>query len=165
MDKVKTVNTFEIGRTYRCVAIDAWISSDSQNKEASRFLDDNLEIYLDPEKYVRSTYNHGVHIEHIATEYSVFIEYKDKGFFTLVEPPANSSEELHPLSEQSIAEAIKTLSQASQELQTSVSVNSEGELTIYSNYHEKDLTFNLDSLDQLVQYIGCVKQLDSFGES
>ena len=66
------------------------------------------------------------------------------------------------LSEQSIAEAIKTLSQASQELQTSVSVNSEGELTIYSNYHEKELTFNLDSLDQSVQYIECVKKLDKF---
>ncbi|UZV41112.1 hypothetical protein vBVpaMR16F_46 [Vibrio phage vB_VpaM_R16F] len=54
------------------------------------------------------------------------------------------------------------MSQASQELQTRVSVNSEGELTIYSNYHEKELTFNLDSLGQLVQYIECVKNLDKF---
>lgn len=72
------------------------------------------------------------------------------------------SQQHNTLSEQSIAEAIKTLSQASQELQTRVAVNADGELTIYSHYHEKELTFNLDSLDQLAQYVDCIKKLDKF---
>lgn len=79
-----------------------------------------------------------------------------------VKPSVSNTQQQSPLDGQSIAEAIKTLSQASQGLQTSVSVNSEGELTIYSHYHEKELTFNLGSLDQLAQYVECVKKLDKF---
>lgn len=74
----------------------------------------------------------------------------------------SSTDNTSSLSEQSIAEAIKTLAQAAQELQTMVAVNADDELTIYSHYHEKELTFNLDSLDQLVQYVECVKKLDKF---
>lgn len=72
----------------------------------------------------------------------------------------SSTDNTSPLYEQSIVEAIKTLSQASQELQTNVSVTSEGELTIYSNYHEKELVF--DTAEKFMQYIKCVKQMNSF---
>lgn len=80
------------------------------------------------------------------------------------EPPVTTTQLCDQSFEQSIAEAIKTLSRASQELQTRVAVNADGELTIYSHYHEKELTFNLDSLDQLVQYVECVKKLDSLNK-
>lgn len=107
-------------------------------------------------------------------EYPVKVSWFDSGedrsndynhedlIFAYEESPEASTQQSNTLSEQSIAEAIKTLSQASQEIQTKFSVNSEGELTIYSNYHEKELTFNLDRLDQLMQYIECVKNLDKF---
>ncbi|WNO47205.1 hypothetical protein [Vibrio phage vB_VibM_10AMN] len=89
--------------------------------------------------------------------------YKHEDLLLVYGNPSESLSQQHnTLDEQSIAEAIKTLSQASQELQTRVAVNADGELTIYSHYHEKELTFNLDSLDQLAQYVDCIKKLDKF---
>lgn len=73
------------------------------------------------------------------------------------------SQQHNTLSEQSIAEAIKTLSRAGQELQTKVSVNSEGEVVVYSDYHQEDLTF--DTAEKFMQYVECVEQMNKFGEN
>jgi len=77
--------------------------------------------------------------------------------------PVTSSDNLSSVSEQSITEAIKTLSQAAQELSTHVSVDGKGNVTIYSDYHQEELVF--DTAEKLLQYIECVKKLDNFGEN
>ena len=72
----------------------------------------------------------------------------------------SSTQQQSVLDEQSIAEAIKTLSRASQELSTHVTVDGKGNVTVYSDYHQEDLVF--DTAEKLVQYIECVKQMNSF---
>ncbi|UUW39884.1 hypothetical protein VP14_197 [Vibrio phage VPMCC14] len=84
-----------------------------------------------------------------------------KGWMT-TEHPVTTSDKLSSVSEQSITEAIKTLSQAAQELSTHVSVDGKGNVTVYSDYHQEELVF--DTAEKLLQYIECVKKLNSFGE-
>lgn len=78
-------------------------------------------------------------------------------------PSVSSTDNTSCLSKQSIEEAIKTLSQAAQELSTHVSVDGKGNVTVYSDYHQEDLVFN--TAEKLLQYIACVKKLDSFKEN
>jgi hypothetical protein len=74
----------------------------------------------------------------------------------------NPSQQHNTLDEQSIEEAVKTLSQAAQELSTHITVSTEGEIVIYSDYHEQELTF--DTTGKFMQYVECVKQMNKFGE-
>lgn len=77
------------------------------------------------------------------------------------ESPEVSSQQHNNLSEQSIEEAVKTLSQAAQELSTGISVDEEGNIVIYSDYHQDEIKF--DTTEKFMQYIECVKEMNKFG--
>ncbi|AGH31894.1 hypothetical protein VPIG_00036 [Vibrio phage PWH3a-P1] len=98
---------------------------------------------------------------HSETSFGNYMFFKVifKGY---VESPETSTQQHNTLDEQSIEEAVKTLSQAAQELSDHISVDEEGKIIIWSNYHSNEIKF--DTAEKFMQYVECVKQLNKFGE-
>lgn len=88
--------------------------------------------------------------------------YKHEDLILVYKNPTETTSQQHnSLSEQSIEEAVKTLSQAAQELSDHISVDEEGKIIIWSNYHSNEIKF--DTAEKFMQYIECVKQMNKFG--
>lgn len=111
-----------------------------------------------------------VEVKSLQPPFGIVVVYKSTDWFIDLigdycvrfksEPPVTTTQPCDQSFEQSIEEAIKTLSRASQELSTHVTVDGKGVVTVYSDYHEERLVF--DTAEKLVQYMECVKQRNSF---
>lgn len=158
-----SVQKFEIGKTYKCVDVGKW-SAIKGNKEALSYFDTADIIFLDPDKYRYYSYGDSLHIEDIETGYSIFIEEKDNQYFVEVNNTKSTPQPTQTASDTKDTpmsyDKFETLLRASQHLSQGVTVTPEGKFSVYSEYHEEELTF--DSIDMLEEYVNLIKKLNSF---